>query len=284
VHWYVASRLNAPTRPLTATLSDLRDTLRTVELSSVFGSVPQSIQRRVADARTTRWDSHRVEARARIVDAAIRAIERHGVAASMEDIATEANASKPKLYRHFKDRADLHGAIAHKFGSLIWASAERTVLQAKTSTPIIVFLREAIEEYVVLVDKYPSVFTFLIQNQLFQFSGSGRGGAAEELRTISMIIAEQFERRLEDLKMDTSTVQLAVSSILGSGLSATGWWLEQGREEGVARAVIVDHLVETTWAIIAGSAELVGVSIDRRRVFDDPDFMIRCVDLSDYRR
>ena len=49
------------------------------------------------DARSTRWDDHRVVVRAELADAAVRAIERCGEGVSMDDIAAEAGVSKPKL-------------------------------------------------------------------------------------------------------------------------------------------------------------------------------------------
>ena len=55
---------------------------------------------------------HRDERRAVLVQAAVRAIRRHGPDVAMEDIATEAGGSKPILYRHFHDKGDLYMAVS----------------------------------------------------------------------------------------------------------------------------------------------------------------------------
>ena len=89
---------------------------------------PSQVQRRVTDARSTRWDEHRVEVRAQLVDATIRIIERYGAGVSMDDIAAEARVSKPKLYRYFGDKAGLNAAVAAKLGALMWDSAKATIL------------------------------------------------------------------------------------------------------------------------------------------------------------
>ena len=50
--------------------------------------------------------------RDRVLAAAERCIERHGIAkTTMEDIALEAGMSRPVVYRYFSDREDLFIAI-----------------------------------------------------------------------------------------------------------------------------------------------------------------------------
>jgi AcrR family transcriptional regulator len=48
------------------------------------------------------------DARERILDAAGRCIERHGIhKTTMDDIASEVGLSRPRVYRYFADRDDL---------------------------------------------------------------------------------------------------------------------------------------------------------------------------------
>ena len=56
------------------------------------------------DGRTTRWDAHRDQRRAELVQAAVRAIDQHGPDVTIADIAAEAGVSKPVLYRYFTDK------------------------------------------------------------------------------------------------------------------------------------------------------------------------------------
>ena len=63
------------------------------------------------DGRTTRWDAHRDQRRAELVQAAVRAIDQHGPDVTIADIAAEAGVSKPVLYRYFTDKDQLHAAV-----------------------------------------------------------------------------------------------------------------------------------------------------------------------------
>src|SRR5690606_41176380 len=75
---------------------------------------------RRVDARTQRWAAHRVKVRADFVDAAFRALGEVGPEVSMGEIAKAAGAAKPKLYRHFADKADLYDAIVDRMRDLLW--------------------------------------------------------------------------------------------------------------------------------------------------------------------
>ena len=59
----------------------------------------------------TRWDQHRADRRAELVEAAVAAIDEHGPAASIAQIAESAGVSKPVLYRYFEDKDDLYRAV-----------------------------------------------------------------------------------------------------------------------------------------------------------------------------
>jgi AcrR family transcriptional regulator len=67
----------------------------------------------VTDGRTLRWEQHKEERRAAILDAAVAVIEREPVGSEVHvhQIAEQAGLSRPVVYRHFADRADLDAAI-----------------------------------------------------------------------------------------------------------------------------------------------------------------------------
>lgn len=238
-------------------------------------SAPSQVQRRVMDARSTRWDEHRVAVRAQLVDAAIRIIERYGASVSMDDIASEAGVSKPKLYRYFGDKAGLNGAVAAKLGALMWESAQVTILAKQDHASVDDMVRSSAQSYVALVGQYPAVVRFLMANHLFQYSGSGNGGVADQLRSVMEVVADRFTESLQRVHADASVIPLAVASILGSGLSATQWWIDSGRKQGVDDKFFAAHLSETTWGIINGAAATVGVVFSRGLPFSHPGFASR---------
>ncbi|AZZ82423.1 MULTISPECIES: TetR/AcrR family transcriptional regulator [Gordonia] len=240
-----------------------------------ISAAPVKVQRRVRDARSTRWDDHRAVVKAELVDAAIRAIEKFGDAVSMDDFAEEAGASKPKLYRHFGDRAGLYSAVAARLGSMMWESAQSTLLSGQEDSSVDELFRSAISAYVSLVDDHPAVVRFLMTNHMFQYSESGEGGAADQLRSAMEIISDEFARGLREVGADESLVAVAVASILGAGLSATQWWIDHGRQNGMSRDLFAAHLCQTSWGIIDGAAATVGVRFHRDRPFGDPAFATR---------
>ncbi len=240
-----------------------------------ISATPHQVQRRVFDARSTRWDDHRLTVRAELADAAVRAIERCGQDVSMEDIAAEAGVSKPKLYRHFGDKAGLYRAVGSRLGAMIWESAELTMRNAGSDLSVDEMFALLIRSYVHLVAEHPAVLRFLIGHKMFQYSASGNGSAADELRSVMEVIADQFSTTLRSIDADTSSVPLVVASILGSGLSATEWWIEGGKESGVDDQVFAAHLHDTTWGIIDSSGRRLGVDFSRHLPISDPGFVTR---------
>ncbi|KSU51556.1 MULTISPECIES: TetR/AcrR family transcriptional regulator [unclassified Gordonia (in: high G+C Gram-positive bacteria)] len=240
-----------------------------------ISAAPVKVQRRVRDARSTRWDDHRAVVKAELVDAAIRAIEKFGDAVSMDDFAEEAGASKPKLYRHFGDRAGLYSAVAARLGSMMWESAQSTLLSGQADSTVDELFRSAVSAYVSLVDEHPAVVRFLMTNHMFQYSESGEGGAADQLRSAMEIISDEFARGLREVDAEESPVAVAVASILGAGLSATQWWIDHGRQNGMSRDMFAAHLCQTSWGIIDGAAATVGVRFHRDRSLGDPGFATR---------
>ena len=77
------------------------------------------------DGRDSRWERHREERRAALVDATIRAIRTHGAGVGMDDIAAEAGTSKTVIYRHFDDKAGLYRAVAERIDGRVVAQRGR---------------------------------------------------------------------------------------------------------------------------------------------------------------
>src|SRR5437763_847242 len=86
-------------------------------------------------------DERRDARRAQLLDAAERVVEHRGSDASMAQIAAEAGITKPILYRHFGDKADLYRALAERLtGELLVelraALATRGTLRDRTRATI----------------------------------------------------------------------------------------------------------------------------------------------------
>jgi AcrR family transcriptional regulator len=213
------------------------------------------------DARSERWREHRKKVRAEIVDAAFRAIDKGGPEVSLREIAEEAGTAKPKIYRHFTDKADLFQAIGQRLRDMLWAAIFPSInLSVDSGREVI---RRSVEQYVRLVDEHPNVIRFLIQGRFAEQSESAMR-ALNESREITLAMANMFDKELGEIELDAAALELAAYAAFGSIASATDWWL--GGDEDSPRRMpseeFVAHLTTIMIGSINGTCELLGIGID----------------------
>lgn len=222
------------------------------------------IQAGKVDFRRERWRGHREKVRAEIVEAAFRAIDRHGPDVSLREIAAEAGTGKPKIYRHFEDKADLFRAISRRFRDLLGAAIFANVDFAEDATREV--LGRAVREYVTLVEAHPNVMRFIMQDRFPEPAEPAVSGLNEG-REITLAVAEMFDRQLPDMHLDRAVLELAAAAAFGSVSVATDWWL--GRDPDSPRrmpvADFVAHLSTLVQGTVAGTAEMLGIDLDLDR-------------------
>lgn len=216
------------------------------------------------DARTERWREHRKKVRAEIVDAAFRAIDQRGPEVSLREIAEEAGTAKPKIYRHFNDKADLFAAIGKRLRDMLWAAIFPSVNFATDPTREVV--RRSVAEYVNLVEQHPNVLRFMLAGRFPEQSDSTIS-ALNEGRDITMAMAEMFSNEMREMELDRAALELAASATFGSASAATDWWL--GPSPDSPRRMPTDkfvaHLTTIMLGTINGTAELLGIALDPNR-------------------
>ncbi|MFI2281714.1 TetR/AcrR family transcriptional regulator [Nocardia beijingensis] len=212
------------------------------------------------DARTERWREHRHKVREEFVDAALRALDKYGPAVSMGDIAKEAGAAKPKLYRHFEDKTDLYNAIVDRVRDLLWEQVMTSFDPTGDSAGDLV--RRAASEYVLVVARQPNVFRFMLHSHFTQRSDDA-DRALLSARQSARRAAELFAGVVDDESVRIESVELVIYSIFGAVASATDWWLGVNRLEPPAMPVeqFAAYLSEIIFALVAASARLHGIAI-----------------------
>lgn len=217
------------------------------------------------DARSERWRDHRKKVRAEIVDAAFRAIDRGGPEVSLREIAAEAGTAKPKIYRHFNDKADLFHAIGKRLRDMLVAAIFPSIDIATDPTRELV--RRCVTEYVNLVEQHPNVLRLILQGPEPAESGPR---ALSGGREITMAIAEMFNHEMRDLALDPAALELAAAATFGSASAATDWWLGPDPESPARMPTeeFVAHLTTIVLGTINGTADLLGVDLD-------PDLPVR---------
>ncbi|ETB44222.1 AsnC family transcriptional regulator [Mycobacterium avium subsp. hominissuis 10-5606] len=213
------------------------------------------------DARSERWREHRKKVRNEIVDAAFRAIDRLGPELSVREIAEEGGTAKPKIYRHFHDKSDLFQAIGERLRDMLWTAIFPSIdLKTDSAREVI---RRSVEEYVTLVDKHPNVLRVFIQGRS---TGTPQSTVTilNEGREITLAMADLFDNELREMELDHAAVELAAHAAFGSAASATEWWLgpEPDSPRLMSRAQFVAHLSTIMMAVIIGTAETLGITMN----------------------
>ena len=213
------------------------------------------------DARSSRWREHRKKVRAEIVDAAFRAIDRCGPGVSLQEIAAEAGTAKPKIYRHFRDKADLFGAIGKRLREMLVVAIFPTIDFAADPTREVV--RRTVAEYVALVEQHPNVLRLILAGRFPEPSESSNR-ALNEGREITMAIAQMINNELRDMHLDPAALELAAAATFGSAASATDWWLGPDPDcpRRMPAAVFVTHLTTIMLGTINGTADVLGIDLD----------------------
>lgn len=213
------------------------------------------------DARTERWREHRKKVRAEIVDAAFRAIDRCGPGVSLQEIAAEAGTAKPKIYRHFRDKADLFGAIGKRLREMLVAAIFPNIDLA--ADPIREVVRRTVAEYVGLVELHPNVLRLILAGRFPEPSESSTR-ALNEGRDITLAIAAMINNELAELHLDPAALELAAAAAFGSAASATDWWLgtDPDSPPRMPTTEFVNHLTTIMLGTINGTADLLGVDLN----------------------
>ncbi|MEV0295679.1 TetR/AcrR family transcriptional regulator [Nocardia sp. NPDC050710] len=213
------------------------------------------------DARTERWREHRLKVRDEFVDAAFRALDKYGPEVSMGDIAKEAGAAKPKLYRHFEDKTDLYNAIVDRVRDMLWERIISSIDLTHDSARELV--RRGAAEYVLVVTEHPNVFRFMLHSHFTQQTDES-ARALQSARQSARRAADLLAGLVEDESFDVASVELVNYSIFGAVASATDWWLGANRLHGNAMPIekFVAYLGEIISALAEASARLNGIVID----------------------
>ncbi|RJO77214.1 TetR/AcrR family transcriptional regulator [Nocardia panacis] len=216
---------------------------------------------RRTDARTERWREHRRQVRHEFVDAAFRALDRCGPEVSMGDIAREAGAAKPKLYRHFEDKSDLYNAIVDRVREGLWERVVASIDLTNDSARDLV--RRGAAEYALAVQRHPNVFRFILHSHFAQ-QASDSERALQSARLSARRAAELCTAALGDDSIDVDSAELIAYSVFGAVASATDWWLGVNRTRARAMSIerFVDYLAEVIAAIAQANSRLHGVTIN----------------------
>ena len=174
-----------------------------------------------SDRRRERWVGQRQARRAEIVEAAVRAIHIHGPDLGMDAIAAEAGVSKPVIYRHFADQADLYHAVGRQAAEWLIAWLGQ-YLDPETKPHDLI--NGAVDAFLRAIEADPPLYKFVIRRA---FDTLETNDSVEGYRQIVVRQVESVLRNVISAPELGPTVYLTwAHSLVGLVESTANWWLD----------------------------------------------------------
>jgi AcrR family transcriptional regulator len=202
------------------------------------------------DARRDRWRSHREARREEFVRAALRALARIGPDFGMDDVAAEAGVTKPVLYRHFTDKADLFVALGQHGTELLF---DRLIPALNNEEAPVPRIRKSLDAYFSTIEEHPNLYRLLTRRPF------GRDVVAEDKEVIGAALSRLLGDYLRALNLDSGAAEPWGHGIVGLVQNVSEWWLER---RTLSRDAVVEYLTQIIWAAIDGITRQHGLAID----------------------
>lgn len=189
------------------------------------------------DGRRERWRAHREERRREFVDAAIAAIRVGGPHISLDDVCRQANVTKPVLYRHFRDKDDLHRAVLEQVATELLLPRITSEL-GRAHGDDRALLRAAIGAYVALVREERDLYRYAMAHNDLGEGGDFVGSVEAAIAGAVGILVATRQGEPTD---DAETVAYA---IVGMVQLATNRWLDRPT---TSEETLVTTLADLAW-------------------------------------
>lgn len=212
------------------------------------------------DARRDRWKQHRIERRKEFLQAALRALDKHGVEFGMEDVAAEAGVTKPVLYRHFTDKADLHMELGQHGTKILFNRLMPALNKELAPVPRI---RAVIDAFFSTIDEFPNLFRLFMRPSPEQPTSSDI--VREDKEFIAVAVTALLGDYMRAFNMDSGAAEPWAHGVVGLVENIGVWWLER---QSMGRESVVEYTTEIIWSAIDGICRANGVIIKPNEPLD----------------
>jgi AcrR family transcriptional regulator len=198
----------------------------------------------VKSGRSERWAGHRAQRRTELIEAALAAIREHGAGVSVAAIAAAAGVTKPVLYRHFADRADLQRAVSERAAQLL---LERLLPELTKEREPIEHIRSIVEAFLAAAEDEPQLWHFVVHNP----GGSGETDEVVEhsMALVAGLLSTALTDRLRARGADAGGAEAYAYGLVGMVYTAGDWWLSR---RTMSRSALTDYLTTLIWGGLAG--------------------------------
>lgn len=171
------------------------------------------------------------------------AIREHGAHISVATIAAQAGVTKPVLYRHFTDRADLQHAVSNKAAQLLLSKLlpQLTLERAPTER-----IRSIVEAFLAAAEEEPELWRFVVHNP------GGEAASDVVAHNISLVAGLLTSTLVDELRarnMDAGGAEAWAYGLAGMVYTAGDWWLQR---RTMSRAALTDYLTSLIWGGLVG--------------------------------
>ncbi len=153
----------------------------------------------------------------------------------MDDIAAQAGVSKPILYRHFTDRADLWLAVGRRVNDDLLAAMSSALVVDRPPRETIAAV---VDTYLALIEEDPEVYRFVVHGSL-----ADRGMSSDLVHAQMALMAAEVARvlgdRLRQAGVDSGGAEPWAHGIVGMVQAAADWWIDR---RSMSRAALVNYL------------------------------------------
>ena len=197
--------------------------------------------------RSARWAAHRKRRRAELIDAAVRAVREHGAGVSVAMIAAAAGVTKPVLYRHFADRADLQYAVSEQAATLLLSSL---LPEVTTGRPANERVRAVVEAFLAAIEEEPELWRFVVHNP----GGTNQGTdvVAHNIGLVAGLITSVLVDELRRRDKDAGGAEAWAFGLAGMVYTAGDWWLQR---RTMSRSALADYLTSLILGGLSGLLE-----------------------------
>lgn len=188
--------------------------------------------------------ARRTERRAEMVGAAMDAVRTHGPGVSVAEIAAVAGITKPVLYRHFADRADLQRAVGQEAVELLMGRiAPALAVEDDPASTI----HGIIDAFLAGIEAEPELWRFVVHHPIERTTGAEVVDDAHE--QIARMVATLLGERLREDGLDSGGAEVWAQGLVGMVQSAGDWWLER---RTMSRAALTGYLTTIIWGGLSG--------------------------------
>ena len=162
----------------------------------------------------------------------------------MAMIAAQAGVTKPVLYRHFADRADLQRAVSEKAAALLLGTL---LPQVTTDRPPIERVRAIVGAFLAAIEDDPELWRFVVHNP--SRAHDGTDVVTHNIALVAGLITSALVDELRARNMDAGGAEAWAFGLAGMVYTAGDWWLQR---RTMSRSALTDYLTNLIWGGLVG--------------------------------